>query len=149
MEVLENGTDVQMTLLFTTSQKCLRKRAKSGKCTANVNKSPAPFSSPTSTIMARRPKTSRKEVPPIKRGEMYGMHKGGASYAVISRAYPTWTAKIAENVCKQAGEREFGITELIILDAMKESIPEVMNAVADRILMLDNAKTHKIKEIKN
>ena len=56
--------------------------------------------------MARRPKASRKEVPPIKRAEMYGMHKGGASYAAISREYPPWTAKTVENVCKQAGERE-------------------------------------------
>ena len=41
-----------------------------------------------------------------------------------------------------------GITGLIILDAMKESVPEIMDSVTDRILMLDNAKTHKIKEIK-
>ena len=56
--------------------------------------------------MAKRPKTSRKEIPPIKRAEMYDMHKGGTSYAAISREYPPWTAKTVENVCKQVGERE-------------------------------------------
>ena len=56
--------------------------------------------------MTRRPKTSRKEVPLIKRAEMYGMHKGGASYALISREYSSWTIKTVENVCKQVGERE-------------------------------------------
>ena len=32
---------------------------------------------------------------------------------------------------------------------MKESILNVINVVTDRILMLDNVKTHKIKKIKN
>ena len=41
------------------------------------------------------------------------------------------------------------ITELIILDVMKNSVSGIMDAVTDRILMLDNVKTHKIKDIKD
>lgn len=38
--------------------------------------------------MPSRPKTDRREVPPIIQAEMYGMRRAGASFHQISQLYP-------------------------------------------------------------
>ena len=62
-------------------------------------------------------KTTRREISPITRAEMLGMHKAGASLRTI--------------------------TGLIVLeDAYQKLLPEMLDDFPARVFMQDNARTH-------